>query len=318
MTTCSKTHDRELLSTMLLFRNASMETIEVYLERCRTMVLAPEELLLSPNRENRLLYLLLSGRLAVHLDSVTEHPFTTLLPGECAGEMSVIDQNAPSAFVIATEETHVLAINQDTLWALINSSHAVARNLLLILSKRVRRSNVAILDSIEMQRQSERSATVDPLTGLYNRRWIMEMYPREITRCSMAGQPLHLIMVDLDHFKQFNDRFGHLAGDLALQTVAHTMRSHLRPNDMVARFGGEEFTILLPDSPRRQTMSAAERLRKKLETTHVRRDSLPPVTASMGVAGLNGLRSLEELMDAADKALYRAKGEGRNRVWFSS
>jgi len=305
------------LPRLNLFRNVSPESIEVYLERSNVIGLKAGEILIEPEKENKHLYCLLSGRLQIHLDSVTKPPYTSLEPGECAGEMSVIDQKVPSAFVIASEESRLMMIDQETLWAMVNVSHAIARNLLYILSGRVRNDNVFIVDGFEIQHRYEQYAMIDALTGLHNRRWMNEMFDREIKRCTMDNEMLCLGMLDVDHFKQFNDRYGHLAGDQVLSKLGITLRHYLRPNDMVARYGGEEFALLLPQTAVSEALMIAERLRKgvaELSLGTFNSAVLPRVTVSIGIAKIQTGDTLEKLLDKADAALYQAKKNGRNCI----
>jgi diguanylate cyclase (GGDEF)-like protein/PAS domain S-box-containing protein len=157
----------------------------------------------------------------------------------------------------------------------------------------------------------------DPLTGLYNRRYLEEMLEREIRRAVRAEQPLGLLMLDLDHFKKFNDTYGHDAGDTVLRESATFLAKSIRAEDIVCRFGGEEFVIILPTASLSAASARAERIRSKLRELTVlhQGQSLGMVTVSVGVAALpeHGT-SPKKLLEAADAALYRAKRNGRDRV----
>ncbi len=157
----------------------------------------------------------------------------------------------------------------------------------------------------------------DPLTGLYNRRYLEEMLDREIRRAVRAEQALGLLMLDLDHFKKFNDTYGHDAGDTVLRESGTFLAKSIRAEDVVCRFGGEEFVIILPTANLGAACARAERIRSKLRELTVlhQGQSLGMVTVSVGVSALpeHGT-SPKELLEAADAALYRAKREGRDRV----
>jgi diguanylate cyclase (GGDEF)-like protein/PAS domain S-box-containing protein len=157
----------------------------------------------------------------------------------------------------------------------------------------------------------------DPLTGLYNRRYLEEMLEREIRRAVRAGHPLGVLVLDLDFFKKFNDTYGHDAGDTVLRETASYLCRSIRAEDIVCRFGGEEFVIILPTADLAASQVRAERIRSKLcELTVIHQGiSLGKITLSIGVAGVpvHGT-SPKELFEAADAALYRAKKEGRDRV----
>ena len=167
-------------------------------------------------------------------------------------------------------------------------------------------------------REALRSQSIkDPLTGLYNRRYLEEMLEREIRRAARSEQPLGVLMLDLDHFKSFNDTYGHDAGDVVLREAASFLVRSIRAEDIVCRYGGEEFVVILPTATLAATQSRAERLRSKIRELTVLHQgkSLGMITVSIGVAEFpeHGL-SLKELLASSDAALYRAKREGRDRV----
>ena len=142
-------------------------------------------------------------------------------------------------------------------------------------------------------------------------------FPREIARCKKNEEPVSLIMIDVDNFKDFNDRFGHIAGDRALTAVSRILRNHFRPRDVLARYGGDEFAVLLPQVGLDAALAVADRVRRSVSgDTGDGSDSLIqiPVRISMGVAELPPHGNLDNLIRAADAALYRAKDAGRDRV----
>jgi diguanylate cyclase (GGDEF)-like protein len=158
----------------------------------------------------------------------------------------------------------------------------------------------------------------DTLTGLYQRWYVLEKIESEINRSLRHGSPMALMMLDLDHFKDVNDRFGHSVGDQVLQSVGKLLKDSCRVYDVPGRYGGEEFCVLLPQIALEQTPVVAERIRQRLETTEIPvGESALVVTASIGVAGLEAdgsFLSPSVLIDRADRALYAAKHRGRNRV----
>ena len=312
-------HDKLLLSRLQLFRNVNLDdqALLALLAQCDYRTLAKGEVILSTEAENHYLFILLKGRLTIQLNTSEDIPLATVEPGECVGEMSIIDSRVPSAQVSASEETQVLVIEQDILWRMVSVSHEIARNLLYIMSERVRYSNLVIADSLEMQRKYQRFASTDALTGLHNRGWLDDAFDREIKRSERDELPLALIMIDVDNFKNYNDEFGHLAGDQVLIKVAESIRSPLRPNDLVARFGGEEFAVLLPETTVDNARIIAERLRERVfevDPGLLDDKQLPAVTISLGIAGRQPGYSLDMIIAAADVAMYHAKRNGRNRV----
>lgn len=161
------------------------------------------------------------------------------------------------------------------------------------------------------------SALRDGLTKLFNKRYFLERLDSELKFAQRHKTTLSLLMLDLDHFKKINDTKGHLAGDVVLETIAGVLAKAVRNEDVVARFGGEEFAIILRAIEIDSAQLMAERLRKLVESTQMPSPAESVrATVSIGLAGFPSTpaRSLEELVEAADKALYRAKHAGRNRV----
>ncbi len=157
----------------------------------------------------------------------------------------------------------------------------------------------------------------DGLTGLYNRRYMEDALNRELHRSESSGRPVSIIMIDIDHFKRFNDTFGHDAGDFVLSSLAREIPNHIRLSDMACRYGGEELAIVLVDANLEQALERAEELRLAIRQTKLRHrgQSLPAPAASFGVAAypLHGA-NMADLLKAADRALYRAKQAGRDQV----
>lgn len=174
-----------------------------------------------------------------------------------------------------------------------------------------------VTDLIQRARQQEYFAVTDPLTGLYNRRYLLDHCNREFQRAARRGQAVSMVSLDVDHFKSFNDNYGHDAGDAVLKSVGDVLRETFRSDDIPCRLGGEEFVILLPDTPTEVAASRAEELRRKIEKMVVRHHDgvLPKVTVSVGVASYpeHGANA-DVILKAADDALYKAKRSGRNTV----
>ena len=169
--------------------------------------------------------------------------------------------------------------------------------------------------NLELLERLRSQVFIDFLTGCYNRRAFEEHLTIEIVRARRYERPLSLMLLDLDHFKDVNDGLGHDAGDYVLQKVGETLRAAFRTTDRVCRFGGDEFAVIFPETPKDEVVRLAERLRRQLAAIFPDPRNRLPVTASIGVASypFDGVRA-EELVKATDRALYQAKAAGRNRV----
>jgi diguanylate cyclase (GGDEF)-like protein len=172
------------------------------------------------------------------------------------------------------------------------------------------------LQMTSLYEDARRLAKTDALTGLLNRRAFIEAVERERARSDRHAYPLSLLLLDVDHFKRINDEHGHAVGDTVLQGVARILESVARRSDFVARWGGEEFVLALPQTGEAGARVAAERvLRALANATHKAADCNPlQVTASIGVASCEAPWSIDALVAAADEAMYAAKARGRNRV----
>jgi diguanylate cyclase (GGDEF)-like protein len=206
-----------------------------------------------------------------------------------------------------------MVISHHLLWRLVDRSHAFSKNLLVVLSERVRSDNEFIASSLGILRQAQHNASTDGLTGLGNRHWMGDVFEREVMRARTSGQSLCLMMIDIDHFKTFNDQYGHIAGDRVLVAVSEALRGYLRPTDLIARFGGDEFAVLLPGIELGHAQQTAERLRQHVAGLSPPSLSLA-ITISIGVSANRGNDDVATLVSRADSAMYEAKDRGRNRV----
>lgn len=199
--------------------------------------------------------------------------------------------------------------NESAFRPLSDSEHRMVKTLAEHLALAVANLNL---------RETLRAQSIrDPLTGLFNRRYMEESLERELHRSIRKKAPLTVVMVDIDHFKRFNDTFGHEGGDAVLREVARIFRTQLRADDIACRYGGEEFTLILPEAPLEVVRERADHLRQAVKETQVQERGrvLDKVSISIGIASYpqHGTTA-EALLGVADMALYRAKEEGRDRV----
>ena len=303
------------LKKLHILKNVSLESIKGLLEACSVKTLEPQEILIAPRELNKTVFFILSGQLRIHLDSLESASITILGPGESVGEISVIDNQLTSAYVVANEDCKLLVMDEDILWSLIQASHAAACNLLFILAKRLRHTDSIVVEGVQLEQDFQHYGSVDALTGLHNRYWFNSMFKRQFIRSSINNGPFSVIMADIDHFKKLNDTYGHLTGDQVLYEVAHIITKNIRPAEMACRYGGDEFVIVLPDEDIETAKLMADRLleamRKALPIPCGDKDIFHP-TLSMGLAEMKSDQTPEMLILAADEAMYRAKENGRN------
>lgn len=184
------------------------------------------------------------------------------------------------------------------------------------------RMNLESIKALQQLSELERAAITDSLMDIYNRRFIDHQLETEIIRAERYQNSLAVLLLDVDHFKQVNDNYGHPAGDIALQRLAHLLKASVRTSDYVGRFGGEEVLVILPHSDAHHACALAEKLRRRIEKTALINSRESPIskpiycTVSIGVAQLQKphINDSKQLLNAVDKALYVAKNSGRNRV----
>lgn len=182
-----------------------------------------------------------------------------------------------------------------------------------ILAKKRQENNILWLKLKDANRQLQELSFIDPLTSLFNRRFLMENLSKLFSQGFRYNIPLSLIMIDLDHFKKINDTFGHLIGDQFLKELGLLLKNSMRQSDFAARFGGEEFILVLPFTSLNGAMILSERIRKQVQTLSL--PQLPKsITISIGIAMLREGDTPQKLINRADQALYTAKANGRNQV----
>lgn len=311
------------LEEIHLFRDIArpdLEKINAIIQYCPVVRARAGQVVLDANSSGGHLYIVLDGALGISKlnedNNHIENAITQYLPGESVGEISVLDEEIHSATISAISDSQLLLIESDILWRLIDESNGVAKNLLRLLSFRIRAANAQIRSRQKVGEFYRQLSMVDGLTGLHNRAWLNNQLPGLVDTALATGNPLSVIMVDLDHFKRFNDEHGHLLGDDALQTAAKVLNAGLRPSDFAARYGGEEMLVLLPNTNLQAAVGVAQRLCQRLSQTSVFQDQrpLPHITGSFGVASTESPCDCARLLELADAALYRAKEAGRNRV----
>ncbi len=223
-----------------------------------------------------------------------------------------------------TEEMKVLEEREDTFTYDLKSKGRVLGVLVFSAVPEKEREKVSILaqqfvlalSRIRLYQQVEQLSITDSLTQVQTRRYFMDRFEEEMLRAEEQNKPLSLLMVDVDHFKSFNDGYGHLVGDQILREMGAILKDTMREIDFVGRYGGEEFCVVLTDTDAEGAYNAAERIRQKVEETKIQTyEAVVNATVSVGASTFpkDAVRA-DDLVDKADRALYEAKKEGRNRA----
>ena len=306
-----------------LFDNVDDDIVTTLLASCEVAHFNQGEQIEIPQGRQACLYIVLHGALGSTTLDESGGPRQVrtekILPGESIGELSVLDDTATVGSLTALEDSALLILESHTLWKLIDDAEGVARNLLRQLSFKLRAANVQLRRREKLGEFYRQLSLVDSLTGLHNRAWLNDRLPVLIEEAHAEKKPLSLIMIDLDHFKKFNDNHGHLTGDKALRAAAGVLTAALRPSDFAVRYGGEELTVILPDSGLQAGKMVAQRLCERMREADVFTNTLialPHLTASFGVTTLIPGQNADALIASADAALYRAKHSGRNQIAF--
>lgn len=267
--------------------------------------------------KNDALHLLIEGEVALYLHEADE-PLKILRAGDTIGEISMIDQNPASASTICLCPCKIIAINESLIWKLAKNNHPFTLKLLRLAVSRFRSANSQLESSIQRHRQLEHHASIDNLTGLFNRGWLNKKFNSLLERCKKDQKAFSYLMLDIDHFKKVNDNYGHLVGDLVLQKTAEMLNNIVRTADYVVRYGGEEIAILLPNATADNAVKLAERICKIISYNEIEYETNKTltITLSIGVSTLTNNESTTELIKLADTALYYAKAHGRNQVKF--
>ena len=288
------------------------------LDACPLRDLVPGEVLLHVGQENDSMHFVLDGLLSVRLKSTTSESFTPIHRGGSVGEISLIGLKPVTAFVVAEEPTRVLTLKTHVFWNLMQKFPTFSHHVTSNLSSIVRRSTVALVESIDTNVELAAAAMVDGLTGVYNRRGLLAQADRILARATVESdaQPMSIFILDIDHFKKINDTYGHSAGDNILIAVAKVLVNCVKPSDLVARYGGDEFIVVLPNTGLENARAVANRVLTAVGSVEVLDTDgvpLPRLTLSIGVAQAQGESTFAALVIRADGLLYTAKKNGRNR-----
>lgn len=282
------------------------------------------EMLFREGDEGNELFIVKSGSVAssIRLPDGGERQIARFMAGNFFGEMSIFENAPRSATCRSLEKSTLLGLHERDFYRMIEAYPDIATKIMYrmlnITAQRLRDTGEFLSDMVHWGEAARRRAITDELTGAYNRRFLDDALVSQIDVARNSGNPLSLIMVDLDYFREINENYGHDAGDRCIMEVMRVFNRHLRETDILARFGGDEFTVLLPDTAPETARDIADRVRTALvglDLLSAYQGPVKTLSMSAGVASFPGdADEMKKLKDAADKALYRAKENGRNQV----
>lgn len=287
-------------------------------------VCTPGEVIIRENEPGDVFYLIRSGQ-AVVIKGDFDAPIVLGFrsAGDAIGEMALLENLPRSATVIALNSMTLWSLDRDLFYQFVADNPKFSLELMNMLSWRLRDSNeeqrrgkVREKQQMEALENLNEQATHDPLTGVFNRRYMDRILPDGISLSRQNGSTLGVLMADVDHFKQVNDVYGHKAGDLVLQSITKIFKKCVRAADVVCRYGGEEFVIIMPGVTLSTLSKTAEEIRSKCQAMSLTYDEQEiKVTVSLGIAAYPQHGShADEILVHADAALYCAKEQGRNQV----
>ncbi len=317
MNTVSATNRQyiEKLAESPLFQNIDIDAINENFPHWNVKNATAGQVIFDPMINNEELIILLEGEFVVSIDSHATHPLAKIRVGECVGELSILDKQHPSIYLIANQNCIYTSIHRDALWDLVTLYPVIALNLLRIMTARTRSNNALLVSSLGLLQEYKVKAEQDALTGLHNRNWMVEIFPKQLDLSLRIGHSVSFMIIDVDFFKKINDSYGHTVGDKVLQHLASVLQSNMRSTDLLARYGGEEFVILMPATNAAKAKSTAERIKKRVSQAQmISNDITINLTVSIGVAECQPNWELNDLLQASDCALYKAKKSGRNKV----
>ncbi len=316
------------LQTVDIFSQLTSEEIESIVDRLHPLDIEPKKSIFQEGDEGRQLYIVESGKVAIsiRLPNGTEREIVEFKSGDFFGEMSIFENAPRSASCSTKEKSRLLAMDDSDFFRLMAEHPYTAIKIMFrmlnSITQRLRNTSEFHSDMVRWGETARKRAITDELTGAYNRRFLDEALTDQFETSQREGRPFTLIMIDLDYFREINESYGHAKGDEVILSVVDVYRNRLRKNDILARYGGDEFSVILPDTAIDEAKRIAEDICLEVRALDVlkgRPGSIQKITTSQGLASYpEHADTLEALREAADQALYQAKEAGRDRVGCAS
>ena len=318
----------EFLQQVDLLSSLNKDEINRITHYFNTVNIGKNETLFEQGDEGNALYIVKEGKVisTIKLPDGNEQKVAEFESGDFFGDMSVIEQAPRSATCKAIEDSTLYEINEKEFFELMDINPGIAikimHRMLNTITSRLRNANEFVVDMVQWGEDARTRAITDPLTGVFNRRYLDDSIDNFFKSAKKNNNPLSVVMIDLDYFRLINDNYGHDVGDEAIIEIVKVLKDNVREKDIIARYGGDEFTILLPETSFNDGRHVAQAICKKVANLTMLKKFDGPVknlSLSMGMASYpKNAKSLKTLRGKADKALYNAKENGRNQVFCAT
>jgi diguanylate cyclase (GGDEF)-like protein len=319
-----KNNTAQFLSHVDIFSMLSESEMEDVLDSLHAIEFDEGETIFTEGDTGNTLFIVVYGKISIsiRLTDGREREIAEFAAGDFFGEMSIFE-NAPRSATCRTKgESALLYLQKEDFMKLIQDHPYIAikimYRMLNITSQRLRDTGEFLSDMVMWGEKAAKRAVTDELTGMYNRRFLDDALEDYIRSSGSRAKPLSLIMIDLDNFREINELYSTKTGDQVILAVVEVFRKHLRAKDLIARYGGDEFTIILPNTDAEEAREIGENIRVEVAELDILRNLNGPikqVTISQGISNFpENAEAFNTLLEMADQALYSAKKEGRNRV----
>lgn len=316
------------LKNIELFLSLSHKEINNFINCFKYKEIEKDKIIFNQGETGNELFIVKYGKISslINTKDNSRHEIANFSSGEFFGEMSIFDKSPRSATCIAKEKSLLLSLHEKDFNKIIESYPEIAikimHKMLYITKKRLTNTNVFLSDMVTWGENARKRSITDSLSGIYNRRFLEDSLPELFEKVKKNGESINLIMIDMDEFREINSKYGTETGDNAIIEVVKVFKKFFRKDDIIGRYGGDEFMIIVPNSPLMEVKKRALMISKEVNKLEIFNDKTKKtfkVTISIGVGNYpKNANSLEKLKILTDKALYKAKESGKNKIVFAS
>ncbi|MFW6137731.1 MAG: diguanylate cyclase [Spirochaetota bacterium] len=306
-----------------IFSLLDTQEINLIIGYLKPLDIARNEVLFKEGDEGSELYIVERGRMCItiNLSDGQQKQLREFTPGDFFGEMSIFENAPRSATCYAQDQSRLFSLHKKDFYRLIQEAPSTAIKIMYRMSsattQRLRNTSEFLSDMVLWGQKARKRAITDRLTGVYNRHFLDNSLEEFFKTAKRKNEPLSVVMVDLDYFRTINDHYGHHTGDRIILEVVNVFKKYLREKDIIARYGGDEFTVVMPDTCQKEAALLAEKICREVNSTEALHLDGPVkhISTSQGIASYpDNADNLTMLRQKADQALYKSKQDGRNRV----